>query len=106
MKKLYLCGAISCNPNYKEDFARAHSKLQKAGFSEILDPIKFCEGLQTWEECMRKCLIILSEHRNLGLAIIETPYKSKGVELELQVAKALGYEIKTVNEWVVNIWNR
>ena len=31
---------------------------------------------------------------------IETPYASKGQELELQIAKALGFEIKTVTEWV------
>ncbi len=100
MKRLYICGAISENPNYKEDFETAFSKLIEAGYSEILDPMRFCKDLETWEECMRKCLIILSEHRNLGLAIIETPYKSKGVELELQVAKAFGYEIKTIDEWV------
>lgn len=100
MKRLYLCGAVSENPNHKDDFETAYSKLHEAGYSEILDPMRFCKNLETWEECMRKCLIILSEHRNLGLAIIETPYKSKGVELELQVAKALGYEIKTVDEWV------
>lgn len=35
-----------------------------------------------------------------GTQEIETPYASKGAELELQIVGALGYEIKTVTEWV------
>lgn len=100
MKETYLSGAISNNPNYKQDFETAYNKLQKAGYSAILNPVTFCKGLKTWDDCMRKCLFILSRHKNLGIAKIETPYPSKGQELELQIAKALGCEIKTVNEWV------
>lgn len=103
MKQLYLCGAISENPNYKKDFETAYNKLRKAGYTAILNPIEFCEGLKTWDECMRQCLFILSRHKNLGLAKIETPYKSKGAELEIQVAKALGFEIKSIDEWLESI---
>ena len=100
MMQLYLCGAISNNPNYKEDFEKAYNKLQKTGYYAILNPVEFCKGLKTWNECMKKCLLILSRHKVLGIAKIETQYTSKGVELELQIAQALGYEIKTVDEWV------
>lgn len=86
MKQLYLCGAISKNPNYKQDFQIAYNKLHKAGYSEILNPIEFCEGLTTWDDCIRKCLFILSRHKVLGIAKIETPYQSKGMKLEIQVA--------------------
>ncbi|WP_024469272.1 DUF4406 domain-containing protein [Treponema pedis] len=100
MKQLYLCGAISNNPNYKQDFENAYVKLHKAGYDAVLNPVEFCGRLETWEDCMRKCIFILSRHKNLGIAKIETPYASKGVELELHVAEALGFEIKTVDEWV------
>ena len=106
MKQLYLCGAISNNPNYKEDFETAIKKLQKAGYYSVLNPVEFCKGLSTWQDCMRRCLFILSKHKVLGIARIETPHSSKGAELEIQIAQALGYEIKTVDEWVVNTWNR
>ena len=105
MKQLYLCGAISGNPNYKKDFERAYNKLHQAGYLAILNPVEFCNELKTWENCMRKCLLILSQYEDLGIARIETPYQSKGVELEMQVAEALGYEIKTVDEWV-KIWSK
>ena len=104
MKKLYLCGAISNNPNYRKDFETAHKKLQKAGY-EILNPVEFCKELKTWEDCMRRCLFTLITNRVLGIAIIETPYKSKGADLEMQVGEALGYEIKNIDEWV-KTWNK
>lgn len=34
MKQIYLSGAISNNPNYKQDFEAAYNKLQKAGCSK------------------------------------------------------------------------
>ena len=104
MKLLYLCGAISNNPNYRKDFETAHKKLQKAGY-KILNPVKFCKELKTWEDCMRRCLFTLITHKFLGIAKIETSYKSKGADLEMQVGEALGYEIKSDDEWV-KIWNR
>ena len=99
MKQLFLCGAISQNPNYKKDFATAEKKLQKKGY-EILNPVEFCKGIKTWEACMRRCLLTLTTFKDLGIAKIEMPYKSKGADLEMQVAEALDYEIKSVDEWV------
>lgn len=100
MKQLYLSGAISNNPDYKQDFENAYNKLHKAGYSAVLNPVEFCKGLEDWEDCMRKCIFILSRHKNVSLAKIETPYPSKGCDLELQIAEALGLEIKTVDEWI------
>ncbi|MEL3903743.1 MAG: DUF4406 domain-containing protein [Treponemataceae bacterium] len=100
MKQLYLSGAISNNPAYKQDFENAYKKLHEAGYSAVLNPVEFCKGMEDWNDCMRKCLFILSRHKNLGIAKIETPYPSKGCELELQIAEALRFEIKTVDEWV------
>ena len=100
MKQLYLCGAITKNPNYKQDFEEARTRLVKAGYTAVINPIEFCNQSWEWKECMRKCLTVLCRHKYLGIAKIETPYPSKGQELELQIADALGYEIKTVYEWV------
>lgn len=98
MKQLYLCGAISRNPNYKQDFETAYNKLTSAGYS-VINPLFFCNQSWSWKECMRKCLIVLCSHKDLGIARIQTPYTSKGAETEMQIAEVLGYEIKTVDEW-------
>lgn len=99
MKQLYLCGAISNNPNYKEDFETARERLLKAGYTAVISPIEFCNQYWVLKRRIRKCLIVLGSHKDLGIAKIETPYASKGVELEMQIAEVLGYEIKTVDEW-------
>ena len=99
MKQLFLCGAISVNLNYIKDFETAHKKLKEAGY-KVLNPLEFCKELRTREDCMQRCLSILITNRELGIAKIETPYQSEGADLETQVGEALGYEIKSVDEWV------
>ena len=37
MKQLYLCGAISNNPNYKQDFETAYNKLQGLKLKRLLN---------------------------------------------------------------------
>ena len=39
MKKIYIAGAISNNPNYKLQFAEAERELTAAGFA-VLNPVK------------------------------------------------------------------
>lgn len=99
MKQLYLCGAISNNPRYEKDFEEAYNKLTRAGYS-VINPLFFCNQKWSWEECIKKCLIVLCSYKNLGIAQIQTPYTSKGAELELQVCTSLGYKIKPVDKWV------
>ncbi len=97
MKRLYLSGAITNNPNYKKDFEEARIALNKAGYS-VVSPIIFCEGLTSWRDCMNKCINILLKQD--AVATIETPYQSQGMDIELYLAGQFGMEIKTVDEWV------
>ena len=96
MKQLYLCGAISNNPNYKKDFEVAYNKLQKTGYA-IVSPIYFCNEGWSWEQCMRKCIRVLSTKK--AIAVIGDISNSKGAKLEVEIGKALGMEIKSVDEW-------
>ena len=97
MKQLYLCGAISNNQNYKNDFEVAYNKLQKTGYA-IVSPIYFCNEGWSWEQCMRECIRILSTKR--AIAIIGDISNSKAAKLEIEIGKALGMEIKTIDEWL------
>lgn len=96
-KDLYLCGAISADPNYKEKFMKAHKALSKAGY-KVSNPVLFCGGETDWKKCMRKCLQVLS--RKSYLAYIKDNYPSRGSDLELHVAFDIGVEVKTVDEWI------
>lgn len=99
MKQLYLCGAISNNPNYKQDFEKARKKLIEADFS-VVSPVIFCKEDWSWNKCIRKCLEIIAKNESLSIALIESEHESAGRDLELSIAKALGLEIKTVDKWV------
>lgn len=99
MKQLYLCGAISNNPNYKQDFENARKRLIEADYG-VISPVMFCKNYWRWNKRMRKCLAVIAKNENLSIALIESEHKSRGQDLVLSIAKALDLEIKTVDEWV------
>ncbi|UTC65992.1 MULTISPECIES: DUF4406 domain-containing protein [unclassified Treponema] len=97
MKQLYLCGAISNNPHYKQDFEEAGTRLIEAGYS-VVSPVMFCNEKWSWKKCIRKCIEVMVRNKNLAIALIENDYKSEGRTLELIIARILDLEIKTVSE--------
>jgi hypothetical protein len=99
MRKVYICGTITKNPNYKEDFARAESFLKNLGF-EPVNPVPYIENnlperlkkdlwsKETHQFCMRLCIPLL-------LACDKIYYcndirGSKGAQIEKSVADACG----------------
>ena len=97
MKRIYLSGAISNNPHYKEDFAAAEKSLTEAGFL-VANPVRFCREGWTWQRCVRQCIQVLSTHTRM--AVIDSEIPSKGASLELIIAYALGIEIFYVSAWI------
>ena len=97
IKRLYLAGSIAGNKTYKRDFSRAYWLLKNAGFV-VENPIEFCNEEWDWQECMRKCIRVLSKQN--AIAVIGDVSNSKGAMLELEIGKALGMEIKSVEEWL------
>lgn len=97
MKRIYLSGAISSNPHYKEDFAAAEKALTEAGFL-VSNPVRFCREGWSWQRSMRQCIQILSTHTRMAVVASEIP--SKGASLELSIACELGLEAFPVSEWV------
>ena len=95
--KLYLSGAISANPNYKNDFENARKRLNDAGFA-VVSPTIFCNESMSFDGRTRKCLQVLSTC--YAVAVIETPYQSTRSRLELEIAKTLSMQVKTIDEWI------
>jgi hypothetical protein len=98
MKKLYLSGAISKNPYYKEDFKNAARKLTEAGYT-VLSPVDFCSEGWDWNRCMRRCIELLVSQCN-AVALVLSDYISEGTELELHIATRLGMPVRTVETWI------
>lgn len=96
-KKLYLVGSITGNKRYKDEFSRASWQLKNAGY-EVANPVDFCSEDWSWQECMRKCIRVLSKQN--AIAVIGDVKNSKGANLELTIGEALGMEIKSVDQWI------
>ena len=98
MKTLYLLGAITYNPNHKQDFERADKDLTEAGYT-VISPLHICDDGWDWVTCMRqriKALVLGSD----AVAFIPSDYISAGKELELHIAQRLDMPVKTVEDWI------
>ena len=97
MKRIYLSGAISNNPHYKEDFAAAEKALTEAGFL-VANPVSFCRDGWSWQRCMRQCIQVLSTHTRMALIYSNIP--SRGMSFEMKIAYTLGIDVFYVSTWV------
>ena len=97
VKRLYLAGSITGNKRYKDEFSRASWQLKNAGYV-VENPVDFCNEDWSWQECIRKCIRVLSKQN--AIAVIGDVQNSKGASLELTIGEALGMEIKSVEEWI------
>ncbi len=99
MKTLYICGAITNNPNYRDDFSKADLALNRSKYFSI-NPVVECavHNVTDWTECMNLVIPLLLDAD--GIALIPSDLPSRGRDLELHIAKELGIEIKTVDEWL------
>lgn len=83
--KVYISGAITNNPNYKEEFAKAEELLKRNG-CEPVNPVD--EEGKTWSEYMRRDIKLLCDCD--AIYQIKGWEKSCGAKLENDIAKALG----------------
>lgn len=97
-KIIYISGPMSGYKNYNiEEFTKAEVYLQNLGFSSIKNPATIGINLdyrETYEFYLKKAIIMLLESDVLFLIGDENSIKrSKGVQIELKVAKACNIPI-------------
>lgn len=98
MKTLYLSGAISNNPNYKQDFQKAYKDLTEAGYT-VISPLHICREDWDWKACMRQCIKALVLGSD-AVAIISSTFYSRGMDLEIHIAKNLDMPVERVEYWI------
>jgi len=98
MKTLYLSGAITYNPNHKQDFERAYKDLTEAGYT-VISPLHICDDGWDWVTCMRQCIKALVLGSD-AVAVIPSGYISAERKLETDIAHCLGMPVKTVEDWI------
>ena len=102
--KIYISGAITNNPNYKEDFERAEDYLQREYPSaDIINPAlvnSYLPKSTTYEEYMKMCFCMLDMCE--AIFMLKGWRKSCGANRELGYAiakkKNVFYEYELINE--------
>lgn len=86
--RIYLSGAITGNPNYKKEFARAACRLRKNG-CRVVNPAAYpVHKNWTWEDYMRRDIKFLM--KCTAVVMVNDWKNSKGACLERHIAMELG----------------
>lgn len=89
--KVYLSGAITNNPKYKEEFASTAKYLKRLGF-KVFNPASYPEHKAwEWEDYLRRDIPLLCKCD--AIIMINDWRTSKGARLERFIAEKLGIEV-------------
>ena len=91
MKKIYIGGKITDNPNYKADFEAAESALKIAGFQPVNPAEEQLPDGATWADYMRHDIKLLCDCD--AIYMLRGWRESTGAKIEHKLARYLGIEI-------------
>ena len=101
MKKIYISGKITDNPNYKADFEAAELALKIAGFQPVNPAEEHLPDGATWADYMRHDIKLLCDCD--AIYMLNGWRESAGAKIEHKLARDLGmeiiYEIKKQKEY-------
>jgi hypothetical protein len=97
--KYYLSGAITKQPDFKKYFKEYENELREWGIFDIFNPAETDWPRDVkWETCMKHDLKNLMDCD--VLILLPNWRKSRGVALEIHVAKALGIQVVKFNDFI------
>jgi hypothetical protein len=95
--KLYLCGRITGDDNYRAKFLEAENKLYEAGFYPV-NPAACVPANTEWHHAMRMAISLML--RCDGVALLPDWKQSRGAKIEARLARDLGMAVKAAKEWL------
>jgi hypothetical protein len=95
--KLYLCGRITGDDNYRAKFLEAENTLYETGFYPV-NPAACVPANTEWNHAMRTAISLML--RCDGVALLPDWKQSKGAKIEARLARDLGIAVKAAKEWL------
>jgi hypothetical protein len=94
--KLYLCGRITGDDDYRAKFLDAENRLYEAGYHPV-NPAARIPPDTGWNLAMKKALGLMLQCD--GVALLDDWMDSKGANIEVDLAIKIGVPIKPIREW-------
>jgi hypothetical protein len=97
MKKIYICGKVTGDPNYYEKFMKEENRLYSLGYDPF-NPAACILRNEEWPKAMRIAIrmMLLCD----GVSLLPDYKRSKGAKIEAGLARDLGIEVKNSREWL------
>jgi len=96
MKRIYICGKVSGDPDYDKKFLKEENRLFSLGY-EPVNPAAFISRKEEWSKAMRTAIraMLLCD----GVTLLPDWKKSKGSKIEVRLARELGMDVRDNVKW-------
>jgi hypothetical protein len=96
MKRIYVCGKVTGDENYKQKFLAERERLDSLGFNAV-DPTMIIGKDEPWNDAMRTavCAMLSCE----GVSLLPDWWSSRGVRIERRLARELGLDVRASRNW-------
>jgi hypothetical protein len=97
MKKIYICGKITGDPNHQEKFLKEENRLYSLGY-EPVNPAACISSKELWSKAMKTAvrLTLLCD----GVSLLPDWKGSKGAKIEAGLSRSLGMDVQESKKWV------
>jgi nucleoside 2-deoxyribosyltransferase len=111
LPRLYITGPMSSYPDANiPEFTRVAALLRRFGYQVVSPHEVECNGSAaggaTWEEYLRADIVAMMQGAD-ALAVLpelEGYPVSRGMRVEIALAKSLGWQVRPYTEWLQQVW--
>jgi hypothetical protein len=97
MKKIYICGKVTGDPDYGKKFLKEENRLYSFGYNPV-NPTAFISPTEEWQLAMKMAIraMLLCD----GVSLLPDWKKSKGAKIEERLARELGLDVRDNEKWL------
>jgi len=96
MKKIYICGKVTGDPDYDKKFLAEENRLFSLGY-EPVNPAAFISRKEEWLKAMQMAIraMLLCD----GVSLLPSWKKSRGARIEASLARDLEMDVRDNLKW-------
>ena len=97
MKRIYICGKVTGDPDYDIKFLKEENRLFSLGY-EPVNPAAFISRTEEWSKAMKMAIgkMLLCD----GVSLLPDWKKSEGAKIESRLARELKMDVRDNSKWL------